>query len=143
MDDSMITMFNSNRKQSSDLRKQILLLVYDAKKLLKEFSYLQSEVYRVEDDIAKFNALVNRAVDGDILPVLWCPWSASWAPETAKLRQCPSSSFWNKFFHDRKDYAYKLYGRYADWCKTFEKYCASFPASQPETHESNNKFQLL
>ena len=47
----------SKREQSSNLRKQILLLVYDAKKLLKEeFSYMQSEVYRIEDDISKFNA---------------------------------------------------------------------------------------
>ena len=50
----------SKRKQSSNLRKQILLLVYDAKKLLKEeFSYMQSEVYRIEDDISKFNAVIS------------------------------------------------------------------------------------
>ena len=34
-----------------------------------------------------------------------------------------------------------MYGQYADLCNTFEKYCASFPASQPETHESNSKIQ--
>ena len=61
----------SERKQSSNWRKQILLLVYDAKKLLKEeFSYMQSEVYRMEDDISKFNALVNLTVDGDIVQEL-------------------------------------------------------------------------
>ena len=78
MGDNMIFMFNSNRKQSSDVKQQILLLVYDAKKLLKvEFSYMQSEVYQIEDDISKFNALVNLTVDGDINQVWGCPWSAS------------------------------------------------------------------
>ena len=70
MGDNMIFMFNSNRKQSSDVKQQILLLVYDAKKLLKEeFSYMQYEVYRIEDDISKFNALVNITVDGDTVQV--------------------------------------------------------------------------
>ena len=50
MGDNQKLMF-SKRKQSSNLRKQILLLVYDAKKLLKqEYSYMQSEVYRIEND---------------------------------------------------------------------------------------------
>ena len=102
---------------------------------------MQSEVYRVEDDIAKFNALVNLTVDGDISQVLERPWSLSRAPEVAKLRQCPSSPFWDNFFCDRKDNAYKLYGQYADLCNTFEKYCVSFSTAQPEAHKSNNKIQ--
>ena len=112
MSDNIITMFNSNRKQSSDLRKQIILLVYDVKKLLKEeFSHMQSEVYRLEDEIADFNALVNHhTVDGDIIQEFGCPLSESRAPEAAKLRQWWSSSFWNRFFCDRKDNVYKLYG---------------------------------
>ena len=132
----------SERKQSSNLRKQILLLVYDAKKLLKEeFSYMQSEVYRMEDDISKFNALVNLTVDGDIVQELRCGVCSSPAPEAATIRQNPWSLFWDKFLGRRKHNAYKLYGQYADLCNTFEKYCVSFPASQPETHESINKIQ--
>ena len=73
MGDNLKFMF-SKRKQGSNLQKQILLLVYNAKKLLKEeFSYMQSEVYRIEDDISKFNALVNRTVDGDIIQASRCP----------------------------------------------------------------------
>ena len=132
----------SERKQSSNLRKQILLLVYDAKKLLKEeFSYMQSEVYRMEDDISKFNALVNLTVDGDIVQELRCGVCSSPAPEAATIRQNPWSLFWDKFLGRRKHNAYKLYGQYADLCNTFEKYCVSFPASQPETHESINNIQ--
>ena len=130
----------SERKQSSNLRKQILLLVYDAKKLLKEeFSYMQSEVYRMEDDISKFNALVNLTVDGDIVQELRCGVCSSPAPEAATIRQNPWSLFWEKFLGRRKHNAYKLYGQYADLCNTFEKYCVTFPASQPDTHESINK----
>ena len=132
----------SKRKQSSNLRKQILLLVYDAKKLLKEeFSYMQSEVYRIEDDISKFNALVNLTVDGDTDQVARCRVCLSPAPEAARIRQGPCSLFLDKFLGNRKHNAYKLYGQYADLCNTFEKYCVSFPASQPETHESMNKIQ--
>ena len=132
----------SERKQSSNLRKQILLLVYDAKKLLKEeFSYMQSEVYRMEDDISKFNALVNLTVDGDIVQELRCGVCSSPAPEAARIRQRPWSLFWEKFLGRRKHNAYKLYGQYADLCNTFEKYCVSFPASQPDSHESINKIQ--
>ena len=132
----------SERKQSSNLRKQILLLVYDAKKLLKEeFSYMQSEVYRMEDDISKFNALVNLTVDGDIVQELRCGVCSSPAPETATIRQNPWSLFWDKFLGRRKHNAYKLYGQYADLCNTFEKYCAGCFATQHETHESINKIQ--
>ena len=132
----------SKRKQSSNLRKQILLLVHDAKKLLKEeFSYMQSEVYRIEDDISKLNALVNLTVDGDIVQASRCPECSSHVPDAAKIRQWPCSLFWDKFLGNRKHNAYKLYGQYADLCNTFEKYCVSFPASQPETHESINKIQ--
>ena len=132
----------SERKQSSNLRKQILLLVYDAKKLLKEeFSYMQSEVYRMEDDISKFNALVNLTVDGDIVQELRCGVCSSPAPEAAMIRQNPWSLFWDKFLGRRKHNAYKLYGQYADLCNTFEKYCAGCFATQHETHESINKSQ--
>ena len=42
--------------------------MYDAKKLLKEeFSYMQSEVYGLKDEIADFNALTNLTADGDII----------------------------------------------------------------------------
>ena len=132
----------SERKQSSNLRKQILLLVYDAKKLLKEeFSYMQSEVYRMEDDISKFNALVNLTVDGDIVQELRCGVCSSPAPEAATIRQNPWSLFWDKFLGRRKHNAYKLYSQYADLCNTFEKYCAGCFATQHETHESINKIQ--
>ena len=132
----------SERKQSSNWRKQILLLVYDAKKLLKEeFSYMQSEVYRMEDDISKFNALVNLTVDGDIVQVLRCPECSSRTPDAALIRQGPCSLHLDKFLGNRKHNAYKLYGQYADLCNTFEKYCVSFPASQPDTPESINKIQ--
>ena len=132
----------SERKQSSNLRKQILLLVYDAKKLLKEeFSYMQSEVYRIEDDISKFNALVNLTIDGDIVQELRCGVCSSPAPEAATIRQNPWSLFWDKFLGRRKHNAYKLYGQYADLCNTFEKYCAGCFATQHETHESINKIQ--
>ena len=132
----------SKRKQSSNLRKQILLLVYDAKKLLKEeFSYMQSEVYRIEDDISKFNALVNLTVDGDIVQESRCGVCSSPAPDAALIRQWPWSLFWDKFLGNRKHNAYKLYSQYADLCNTFEKYCVSFPASQPETHQSINKIR--
>ena len=132
----------SERKQSSNLRKQILLLVYDAKKLLKEeFSYMQSEVYRMEDDISKFNALVNLTVDGDIVQELRCGVCSSPAPEAATIRQNPWSLFWDKFLGRRKHNAYKLYGQYADLCNTFEKYCAGCFATQHETHESIDKIQ--
>ena len=132
----------SERKQSSNLRKQILLLVYDAKKLLKEeFSYMQSEVYRMEDDISKFNALVNLTVDGDIVQASRCPECSSRTPDAALIRQGPCLLYLDKFLGNRKHNAYKLYGQYADLCNTFEKYCVSFPASQPETHESINKIQ--
>ena len=132
----------SKRKQSSNLRKQILLLVYDAKKLLKEeFSYMQSEVYRIEDDISKFNALVNLTVDGDTDQVARCRVCLSPAPEAARIRQGSCSLFWDKLLGSRKHNAYKLYGQYADLCNTFEKYCVSFPASQLDTHESINKIQ--
>ena len=47
----------------------------------------------------------------------------------------------DKFLWNRKHNAYKLYGQYADLCNIFEKYCVSFQASQPETHESINKIQ--
>ena len=142
MGDNMIFMFNCNRKQSSDVKQQILLLVYDAKKLLKEeFSYMQSEVYRIEDDISKFNALVNLTVDGDIVQASRCPECSSHAPDAALIRRWPCSLFLDKFLWNRKHNAYKLYGQYADLCNTFEKYCVSFPASQPETHESINKIQ--
>ena len=127
----------SERKQSSNLRKQILLLVYDAKKLLKEeFSYMQSEVYRMEDDISKFNALVNLTVDGDIVQVSRCPECSSRTPDAALIRQGPCLLYLDKFLGNRKHNAYKLYGQYADLCNTFEKYCVSFPASQPDTPES-------
>ena len=132
----------SKRKQSSNLQKQILLLVYDAKKLLKEeFSYIQSEVYRIEDDISKFNVLVNLTVDGDIVQELRCGVCSSPAPEAATIRQNPWSLFWDKFLGRRKHNAYKLYGQYADLCNTFEKYCAGCFATQHETHESINKIQ--
>ena len=86
MGDNLKFMFNK-RKQSSNLRKQILLLVYDAKKLLKEeFSYMQFEVYQIEDDISKFNALVDLTVDGDIIQASWCPVSPSLVPEAARIR---------------------------------------------------------
>ena len=86
MGDNMEFMFNKS-KQSSNLRKQILLLVYDAKKLLKEeFSYMQFEVYQIEDDISKFNALVNLTVDGDIIQASRCPVSPSLVPEAARIR---------------------------------------------------------
>ena len=76
----------SKRKQSSNLRKLILLLVYDAKKLLKEeFSYMQFEVNRIED-ISKFNALVNLTVDGDIVQVSRCRVCSSPAPEATRIR---------------------------------------------------------
>ena len=141
MGDNLKFMF-SKRKQSSNLRKQILLLVYDAKKLRKEeFSYMQSEVYRIEDDISKFNALVNLTVDGDTDQVARCRVCLSPAPEAARIRQGPCSLFGDKFLGNRKHNAYKLYGQYPDLCNTFEKYCVSFPASQPETHESINKIQ--
>ena len=142
MGDNIIFMFNSNRKQSSDVKQQILLLVYDAKKLLKEeFSSMQSEVYRVEDDISKFNALVNLTVDGDIVQASRFPECSSHKPDAAMIRQWPCSLFLDKFLWNRKYNAYKLYGQYADLCNTFEKYCVSFPASQPGTHESINKIQ--
>ena len=142
MGDNIIFMFNSNRKQSSDVKQQILLLVHDAKKLLKEeFSYMQSEVYRIEDDISKFNALVNLTVDGDIVQASRFPECSSRKPDAALIRQWLCSLFLDKFLWDRKHNAYKLYGQYADLCNTFEKYCVSFPASQPETHESINKIQ--
>ena len=81
----MITLFDSSRKQSSDLRKRILLLVYDAKKLQKdEFSYMQSEVHRLEEEIADFDTSANLTADGDIMQELGCPFIESWAPE-AKL----------------------------------------------------------
>ena len=132
----------SERKQSSNLQKQILLLVYDAKKLLKEeFSYMQSEVYRIEDDISKFNALVNLTVDGDIVQELRCGVCSSPAPEAATIRQNPWSLFWDKFLGRRKHNAYKLYGQYADLCNTFGKYCAGCFATQHEIRESNNKIQ--
>ena len=122
-----LKIISSNRKQGSNLRKQILLLVYDAKKLLKEeFSYMQSEVYRVQDDIAKFNALVNLTVDGDIIQVFGCPLSTSLAPEADRIRQWPWALFLDKFLWNRKDNAYKLYGQYADLCDTFEKYRVSW-----------------
>ena len=93
----------SKRKQSSSLRKQILLLVYDAKKLLKEeFSYMQSEVYRIEDDISQFNAIVNLTVDGDIVQVSRCLVCSSPAPEAARIRQGPWSLFLDKFLWNRK-----------------------------------------
>ena len=142
MGDNMIFMFNSNRKQSSDVKQQILLLVYDAKKLLKEeFSYMQSEVYRIEDDISKFNALVNLTVDGDIVQASRCPECSSRTPDAALIRQWPWSLYLDKFLGNRKHNACKLYSQYADLCNTFEKYCVSFPASQPVTHESINKIQ--
>ena len=132
----------SKRKQSSNLRKQILLLVYDAKKLLKEeFSYMQSEVHRMKGDISKFNAVVNLIVDGDIIQASGCPVSPSFAPEAARIRQWPWPLFLDKFLWNRKHNAYKLYGQYADLCITFEKYCVSFSTAQPEAHKSNNKIQ--
>ena len=100
MGDNLKFMF-SKRKQSSNLRKQILLLVYDAKKLLKEeFSCIQSEVYRIEDDISKFNALVNLThvtVGGDIIQTSRYSVGPSHVPEAARIRQWPWSSFLDKF----------------------------------------------
>ena len=102
---------------------------------------MQSEVYRIEDDISKFNALVNLTVDGDIVQELRRGVCSSPTPEAAWIRQNPWSLFWDTFLGRRKHNAYKLYGQYADLCNTFEKYCVSFPASQPDTHESINKIQ--
>ena len=142
MGDNMIFMFNSNRKQSSDVKQQILLLVYDAKTLLKEeLSYMQSEVYRIEDDISKFNALVNLTVDGDIVQASRFLECSSHKPDAAMIRQWPCSLFLDTFLWNRKHNAYKLYGQYADLCNAFEKYCVNFPAIQPETHEFINKIQ--
>ena len=97
MGDNLKFMF-SKRKQSSNLLKQILLLVYDSKKLLKEeFSYMQSEVYQIEDDNSKFNALVNLPVDSDIIQSSRCPVSPSLVPEAARIRQWPWPLFLDKF----------------------------------------------
>ena len=105
---------------------------------------MQSELYLLEDEIADFNALVNLTADGDIIQVLGCPVSVSRAPEAAKIRQWPSSSFWDKSFWDRKDNAYKLYhGQFTDLCDTFEKYCIGFSATQLQIHDSNNNIQTL
>ena len=87
---------------------------------------MQSEVYRVEDDIAKFIALVNLTTNGDIIQVLGCPLNASPTPEAVKTRQWSLSSFWDNFFCDRKDNAHKLHGQYADLCDTIEKSVSAF-----------------
>ena len=95
--------------------------MYDAKKLLKEeFSYMQSEVYGLKDEIADFNALTNLTADGDIIQVLVCPVGVPRASEAAKIRQYLISSFGDQLFWDRKDSAFKLYGQYADLCDTSE-----------------------
>ena len=144
MGDNMIFMFNSNRKQSSDVKQQILLLVYDAKKLLKEeFSYMQSEVYRIEDDISKFNALVNLTVDGDIVQALRCPECSSHVPDAAMIRRWPCSLFLDKFLWDRKHNAYKLYGQYADLCNTFENTVLVFKLVNLKPMNLLIKFRLL
>ena len=97
MSDNLKFMF-SERKQSSNLRKQILYLMYDVKKLLKEeFSCMQSEVYRIEDDISKFNAVVNLTVDGEIIQASRCPVSPSLTPEAARIRQWPWPLYLDKF----------------------------------------------
>ena len=96
-------------------------------------------MYRIEDDISKFNALVNLTVDGDIIQASRCPGGLSLVPEAARIRQWPWPLFLDKFLWNRKHNAYKLYCQYGNLCNTFEKYCDSFPASQPETHESINK----
>ena len=84
---------------------------------------------------------MNLTVDDDIVQESRCKVCSSPAPDAALIRQWPWSLFWDKFLGNRKHNAYKLYSQYADLCNTFEKYSVSFPASQPETHESINKIQ--